>query len=164
MDIDIDNGTPKETTEYGGEAKRKQKLTRLDKRSLKIGYRLNPLWVTHGAWALMNAYQAGQISFRTSLGREIKNVQNELVQIRGYERFQDAPITLRMKVQIAVSCWLFLSAYQPSPDVKKAVQEVTGIQNTLNRILTELGLERPDKRIGLNDYIDSLPNAGESDE
>ena len=56
-------------------------------------------------------------------------------------------MTLRWKIRLAIGNRLFLMTYLPSPANKTGCRDLRSAENTLNRILSELGLERKAKPV-----------------
>jgi hypothetical protein len=62
---------------------------------------------------------------------------------------------MRLKVQLAVGNLLLMATFQPAPDSKTGLRDVATAQNTLNRILTELGLEKKSRPVEtLAEYLE----------
>jgi hypothetical protein len=116
-------------------------------------FKTNAAQITDGAHAARRCYLAGQISMRTKEGLAIRHLENEFARLRGHKCLDDVPVTARLKIQLAIGNLLFLSMYQPDPACKIGLVNFHTAQNTLNRILTELGLNLPKAEKDLNQYL-----------
>jgi len=103
--------------------------------------------ITHGANSLVRAYYAGNIDRRTSLGIQIADWETAYACHMGYDDLASCPIVLQEKIRLAVGNRLFQMLWAPSPDGKSGARDLRSSENTLNRILTELGLEPAQKNV-----------------
>jgi hypothetical protein len=106
------------------------------------GHRTDPAMITTGSYALVRAYYNDGISRRTREGQAISRLEREFAEHLGCRNLSELAITTRLKVQLAVGNLLLMATFQPAPDSKTGLRDVATAQNTLNRILTELGLEK----------------------
>jgi hypothetical protein len=121
----------------------------------KTGCRTRTDMMAHGAYSLTRKYYAGLIDRRYRLGKSITEWETELARHVGFERLYEAPITVQMKIRLAVGNMLFLMTFEPGPLNVAGGREIRASENTLNRIMTELGLKRPEKPLDLEAYIAS---------
>ena len=110
--------------------------------------------VTHGANSLVRAYYAGDIDRRTTLGILIASWETAYASHKGYDDLACCPIVLQEKIRLAIGNRLFQMLWAPSPDGKSGARDLRSSENTLNRILTELGLEPAQKdAVTLEHYV-----------
>lgn len=114
---------------------------------------LQPVRVMHGAYRATRDYYAGAMDSRTREAKASRKLEDALAKHCGYDSLDACPVTLALKIQLAVASRLFLSLYSPHPSSKTGRREAQGAENTLNRILSELGLEKPEKKVDLQDYL-----------
>ena len=111
--------------------------------------------ITHGANSLVRAYYAGNIDRRTSLGIQIADWETAYACHMGYDDLASCPIVLQEKIRLAVGNRLFQMLWAPSPDGKSGARDLRSSENTLNPILTELGLEAAQKdAVTLEHYVE----------
>ena len=127
-------------------------------------HRTNPTSIRSGTYALVRAYYLDGLSRRSRMGRAVARLEERFARHLGYKHLGEAPITARLKVQLAIGNLLFLANYEPPPDSTDGLRAVGTAQNTLNRILTELGLkqvERPvDPLLELKAAVDAANEGG----
>jgi hypothetical protein len=111
--------------------------------------------INHGAYRLKREYYSGTLSRCTRPGRAAKAMEIALARQCGYNNMPECPVTLQLKIQLAVANRLFLSAFDVKPDSKTGARDALTAENTLNRILTELGIKHPEKTIDLHEYLES---------
>ena len=112
--------------------------------------------VTHGANSLVRAYYGGFVDRRTTLGIQIAEWENAYASHKGYDDLASCPIVLQEKIRLAIGNRLFQMLWSPSPDGKSGARDLRSSENTLNRILTELGLEPEQKdALTLEHYVDT---------
>ncbi len=105
-------------------------------------HRTNPLHTVTGAHAMRRAYFSNGISRRTREGKVISALEREIAQHRGFTSLNQLPVMQRIKAQLLVGNLIFLSLYEPSADSKTGLRDFTGAQNLVNRLTSELGLDR----------------------
>ncbi len=109
---------------------------------------------SHGGYRLKKQYLSGSLNRSTRAGRAARALELALAQHCGYNSLAECPVTLQLKIQLAVANRLFLSVFDVQPDSKIGAKDGFGAENTLNRILTELGTKPPEKTIDLHEYLD----------
>lgn len=120
----------------------------------KQDHRTNPHEIRDGATALRRAYYSNGISRRTRTGKMISQLEHEFAEHRGYPSLSQMPVTQRLKVQLLIGNLLYIAAAEPAPNSKIGLRDVHCSQNCINRLLTELGLERAKKpALDLHDYL-----------
>jgi len=138
----------------GNEMKKQAVSTRGRLLPFRKGHRTDPAKITTGSYALVRAYYNDGISRRTREGQALSRLEREFAEHLGYRNLGEIPITMRLKVQLAVGNLLLMATFQPAPDSKTGLRDVATAQNTLNRILTELGLEKKKPpALTLQDYL-----------
>jgi hypothetical protein len=106
----------------------------------KTGYRSRDRRVTHGAYRLIRAFYAGTLDKRKPFGKLAANLQARYARHCGYDSFHTAPITVQTKICLAIANQLFLATFLPEPESKTGGRDIRSAENTLNRIMNELGL------------------------
>jgi hypothetical protein len=111
----------------------------------KRGHRTNPREIRDGAHAMRRAYFSNGISRRTRQGRIIGCLERELAEHRGYASLSQMPVTQRLKAQLLIGNLIYLSLADPAPASRTGMRDYYGAQNLVNRLTSELGLERARK-------------------
>jgi hypothetical protein len=112
-------------------------------------HRTNPREIRDGAHAMRRAYFSNGISRRTREGIVIAHLERELAEHRGYPSLAAMPVTQRLKVQLLIGNLIFLSLYEPREDSKTGLRDLHCAQNLVNRLTSELGMEKAKKAIDL---------------
>jgi len=112
-------------------------------------------WMSHGGYSLKRKYLSGELNRSTRPGRAARALEIGFARHCGYNSLAECPVTLQLKIQIAVANRLFLSVFEVQPDSKIGARDAIAAENTLNRILTELGTKHPEKTIDLHDYLEA---------
>lgn len=121
----------------------------------KSGRRARPFQVTHGAYRLVRSFYAGTLDMRGGLAKLSQDLRTGYARHCGYDAFNDCPITLQTKITLVVGNQLFLMTFLPEPGSKTGGRDIRASENTLNRILNELGLKRTERLIpALDDVIE----------
>jgi len=114
---------------------------------------------THGAIALQSAYYSSRIDRRTQLGICISSWEEEYARHLGQNTFRHLPITVREKVRLAIGNRLFQMFFLPEPGNTTGIRDLRSSENTLSRILSELGLEQRQKDV--TDIVSALAEEAE---
>ena len=134
--------------------KRKKKRIKALIKNHKNGKEGNLNRVSHGAIALTNAYYSDRIDRRTQLGIHISEWEEEYARHLGQDTFRNLPITVREKIRLAIGNRLFQMFFLPEPGSTTGIRDLRSSENTLSRILSELGLERRAKPVqSLETYL-----------
>ncbi len=107
--------------------------------------------IQHGAYSLVRAYYADDIDRRTHLGILLSELETEYAAHCGFSSLAECSVTLKEKIRLAIGNKLFQMTYIPSPTT---VKDLRASENSLNRILTELGLKPAQKDVSLDQYIE----------
>lgn len=108
----------------------------------KSGRRSRPFQVTHGAYRLVRSFYAGTLDRRSGFGKLSEELKEAYATHMGFDTFQAAPITLQVKIRLAIGQELFLSTFLPEPGSKTGGREIRAAENSLSRTMSELGLEK----------------------
>ncbi len=93
----------------------------------------------------MANYYRGTLDSRTGWGRLARELQGKYARHCGHDDFESCPITLQDKIRLLIGNWIFLMSFMPEPGSKTGGRELRSSENTVNRILSELGLRSPEK-------------------
>lgn len=120
----------------------------------KAGRRSRPFQVTHGAYRLVRSFYAGTLDRRSGFGKLSEELKESYAKHMGFDNFEAAPITLRVKVRLAIGQELFLATFLPEAGSKTGGREIRAAENSLSRIMSELGLKRRAKPVpSLQEYL-----------
>lgn len=119
-------------------------------------HRTNPREIRDGAIALRRAYFSNGLSRRTREGQAVARLERKLAEHCGFERLDDMPITLQLKIRLLVGSLVYVSAAEPSPESKTGSRDIHCAMNSISRILTELDLKKVEKPISLTDYLKTM--------
>jgi len=108
--------------------------------------------VTHAAFAITRAFYSNTLDRRSHIGQLVSDLEEQYALHMGYESFDLCPIVLREKLRLAIGNFLFQMLYTPS---ESTLPHLRASENTLNRILSELGLSPTPRQIpSLERYIE----------
>lgn len=94
---------------------------------------------------MRRAYFCNGLSRRVREGKIISQMEREFAEHCGFPSLQQTPVTLRLKIQLLIGNLIFLALYDPPADSKNGLRDFHCAQNLVNRLSTELGLERRPK-------------------
>lgn len=116
------------------------------------GKRKSVASITHAAFAITRAFYANTLDRRSHIGQLVSDLEEQYALHMGYETFDHCGIVLREKLRLAIGNYLFQMLYTPS---ESTLPHLRASENTLNRILSELGLQPTPRKIpSLERYIE----------
>ncbi len=107
--------------------------------------------ITHAAFAIQRAFYANTLDRRSHIGQLVSDMEEQYAAHMGFESFDHCSIVLREKLRLAIGNFLFQMLYTPS---ESTLPHLRASENTLNRILTELGIKPEPKNVkDLHEYM-----------